>query len=70
MRKEFASQRKIDRIFDRCQQRQISGPVFLSTTCTVYGYAFEQCKAEQLFRMRPKVPGKPKITDIWGTSVV
>ncbi|GFT53218.1 hypothetical protein TNCV_4233151 [Trichonephila clavipes] len=36
------------------------GPVFLSTPCTVYEYVFEQCNAQQLFRVRPKVMGKPK----------
>ncbi|GFT97547.1 hypothetical protein TNCV_387101 [Trichonephila clavipes] len=28
------------------------------------------CNAQQLFRMRPKVTGKPKVRDIWGISVV
>ncbi|GFV20973.1 uncharacterized protein TNCV_2280171 [Trichonephila clavipes] len=36
---------------------------FLSTTCTVYKYVSEQCNAQQLFRVRPKVTGKPKVRD-------
>ncbi|GFT58523.1 uncharacterized protein TNCV_1250071 [Trichonephila clavipes] len=48
-------------------ERQISGPVFFSNTCTVlvYEYVFKQCNVQQLFRVRPKVTGKPKI---WGNS--
>ncbi|GFV86198.1 uncharacterized protein TNCV_671951 [Trichonephila clavipes] len=30
-------------------------------------FAF-QCNVQQLFRVRPKVMGKPKIRDIWGIS--
>ncbi|GFU78274.1 HTH_Tnp_Tc3_2 domain-containing protein [Trichonephila clavipes] len=35
-------------------------PTIFSTTCTVYEYVFKQCNAQQLFRVRPKVTGKPK----------
>ncbi|GFW53816.1 hypothetical protein TNCV_3939101 [Trichonephila clavipes] len=33
---------------------------FLSTTCSVYEYVFEQCNYQQLFRMKPKLMGIPK----------
>ncbi|GFW38224.1 uncharacterized protein TNCV_3839521 [Trichonephila clavipes] len=34
----------------------------------MYEYVFEQCNAHQLFRVRPKVTGKPKVKGIWGIS--
>ncbi|PRD33595.1 UNVERIFIED_CONTAM: hypothetical protein NCL1_17205 [Trichonephila clavipes] len=42
--------------------------VCVSTTCTVYEYVFKQCSVQQLFRVRPKVTGKPKIRDVWEIS--
>ncbi|PRD34021.1 UNVERIFIED_CONTAM: hypothetical protein NCL1_15866 [Trichonephila clavipes] len=59
----------------RLSERLLSGAsniwtsFFLSTTCTVYEYVFEQCNAQQLFRVRPKVTEKLKVRDIWGISV-
>ncbi|PRD20695.1 UNVERIFIED_CONTAM: hypothetical protein NCL1_53853 [Trichonephila clavipes] len=37
--------------------------LFVSAICPVYEYAFEQCNAQQLFHVRPKVTGKPKFND-------
>ncbi|PRD33761.1 UNVERIFIED_CONTAM: hypothetical protein NCL1_16661 [Trichonephila clavipes] len=50
----------------RLSERLLSGAsnirtsLFLATACTVYEYVFEQYNAQQLFRVRPKVTGKPK----------
>ncbi|PRD26228.1 UNVERIFIED_CONTAM: hypothetical protein NCL1_38692 [Trichonephila clavipes] len=49
----------------------IPASFFLSTACTVYEYIFEQRNPQQLFRVKPKMTGKPKIvTSVQEESVV
>ncbi|PRD29668.1 UNVERIFIED_CONTAM: hypothetical protein NCL1_28656 [Trichonephila clavipes] len=43
----------------------IIGPVFF---VFFFEHVFEQCNVLQLFRVRPKVTGKPKVRNIWGIS--